>query len=58
MERRAPCNAVYTALPQKGRPFKALDHWHQGVLAEDYRSTDPSSARERHSDSDSGEYEK
>ncbi len=57
-ERRAPCNAVYTALSPEGPALKALDHWHQGVLAEDYRSADPSSARACHSDSDSGEYEK
>ncbi len=35
-ERRAPCDAVYTSLPQWGRPSKALGHWHQDVLAEDY----------------------
>ncbi len=35
-ERRAPFDAVYTALPQWGRPSKALGHWHQDILAEDY----------------------
>ncbi len=35
-ERRAPLDAVYTALPQRGRPSKALGHWHQEVLTEDY----------------------
>ncbi len=35
-ERRAPCDAVYTALSQRGLPSKALGHWHQDVLSEDY----------------------
>ncbi len=35
-ERRAPCDAVYTALPQRVQPSKALGHWHQVILAEDY----------------------
>ncbi len=35
-ERRAPRDAVYTALPQRGRPSKPLGHWHQEVLTEDY----------------------
>ncbi len=34
--RQAPCDAVYTALNQKGRPSRALGHWHQDILAEDY----------------------
>ncbi len=34
-ERRAPCDAVYTALPQRGRPSRALGYWHQDILAED-----------------------
>ncbi len=33
--RWAPCDAVYTALPQRGRPSRALGHWHQDILAED-----------------------
>ncbi len=35
-ERRAPCNAVYSTLPQRGLPSRALGHWHQDILAEDY----------------------
>ncbi len=35
-ERQAPCDAVYTALPQRGWPSKALGYWHQDVLTEDY----------------------
>ncbi len=35
-ERRAPCDAVYTALLQSGRPSKVLGHWLQDILAEDY----------------------
>ncbi len=35
-ERWAPYDAVYTALPQRSRPSKALGHWHQDFLAENY----------------------
>ncbi len=35
-ERWAPCDAVYTALLQRGRSSKALGHRHQDVLIEDY----------------------
>ncbi len=35
-ERRASCNAVYTALPQRGRPSEVLGHRQQDVLAKDY----------------------
>ncbi len=35
-ERRAPCDAVYTALSHRGRPSKSLGHWHLDVLVKDY----------------------
>ncbi len=35
-ERRTPCNEVYTALPQRELPSEALQHNHQGFLAEDF----------------------
>ncbi len=35
-ERRAPCDAVCTAILQSVRPSKVLGHWHQDILAEDY----------------------
>ncbi len=31
-ERRAPCNAVYTALPQRGLPLTSPGPWHQDCL--------------------------